>query len=138
MPNWRPKPAANAASPAARPRPQRKTTSSPAVPPRKMWKQKIHIKDEYQYTHNIGPYANQNASSVFFRSPAMVNFLAELDRMNLVRRVQIHCVGIGEAQMGWLKPIAEHGRGQALFFGKNKEDDPTVPDLPKLPNPEDD
>ena len=117
---------------------KRKIPGSPAVPPRKMWKQKIHIKDEYQYTHNIGPYANQNASSVFFRSPAMVNFLAELDRMNLVRRVQIHCVGIGEAQMGWLKPIAEHGRGQALFFGKNKEDDPTVPDLPKLPNPEDD
>jgi hypothetical protein len=99
-----------------------------------MWRYKVHVKHDYQHTDDVGPYVG----SAYYSSPSLQNFLAEVDRMNVVRRVQIHCVGIGEAQMGWLKPIAAHGRGQAVFFGQNKEDDPSLPDIPKLPQPSDD
>lgn len=117
----------------------RKVPGMPAVPPSRKWRQKVHVKSESQWFDDNGPYASRNATTSSFSSFELTNLLAEVERMNLVRRVQIHCVGIGEAKMNWLKPIATQGRGQAVFFGKDKETDPSLPDgIPGMPNPEDD
>jgi hypothetical protein len=35
-------------------------------------------------------------------------------RLNLFRKVEIHCVGMGDAQMSILETIASLGKGQAL------------------------
>ena len=44
-------------------------------------------------------------------------FERELLRLNLIRKVRIHCIGIGEAKLRWLKAIAEVGGGKVVFFG---------------------
>ena len=41
--------------------------------------------------------------------------LAEIDRMNAFRRVQIHCVGLGEANMELLRTIAEDSHAESYF-----------------------
>ncbi len=38
-------------------------------------------------------------------------------RMNLLRRVEIHCIGIGEAEAGLLRDLAELGQGQYRSIG---------------------
>ncbi len=44
-------------------------------------------------------------------------FLRDLERMNLFRKVEIHCVGIGKAHTGWMTAIAREGLGQVRFVG---------------------
>lgn len=41
----------------------------------------------------------------------------EVARMNIFRKVQIHCVGIGEADLGLLKGIAGNGMGEVFLRG---------------------
>jgi len=43
--------------------------------------------------------------------PHMPHLLDDLVRLNLFRHVEIHCVGIGEADMGFLSQIARIGLG---------------------------
>ena len=55
--------------------------------------------------------------------------------MNLVRRARIQCVGIGEARMEWLRPIALQTGGRAVQFTKDgmKEagPEPAFPGMPE-------
>lgn len=46
--------------------------------------------------------------------------LTDLRRMNTFRRVRIHCVGIGEANMGLLRQIAGIGHGESFEVGRDK------------------
>jgi hypothetical protein len=38
--------------------------------------------------------------------------------MNIMRRVRIHSVGIGEARETWIRPISERNFGSLVFFGE--------------------
>lgn len=42
-------------------------------------------------------------------------------RMNLLRRVELHCIGIGEAEAGLLQDLAELGQGQYRSIGGESE-----------------
>ncbi len=42
---------------------------------------------------------------------------AEVARMNVFRKVQIHCIGIGEADLGLLRRIAGNGMGEVFLRG---------------------
>ncbi len=44
----------------------------------------------------------------------MARFRRDLERLNLVRQVELHAVAIGEANRSWLRVITEVGGGQLL------------------------
>ena len=41
----------------------------------------------------------------------------DIRRMNVFRKVQIHCIGIGDADIGLLRGIASDSEGQVYLFG---------------------
>jgi len=45
----------------------------------------------------------------------------DVRRMNAFRRIHLHCIGLGEANMGLLGRLAEMGRGEVFQFGKQKD-----------------
>ena len=45
------------------------------------------------------------------------HLLVDLSRLNLFRKVEIHCIGTGEVQMGPLKRLATIGMGKAIAVG---------------------
>jgi len=55
-----------------------------------------------------GPYANQRY------------LLEDVQRMNLFRQVEIHCIGIGEATQGFLSQISATGLGRVRMVGKGQ------------------
>lgn len=46
--------------------------------------------------------------------------IADFHRMNAFRRIRLHCVGLGEANMDLLRRLAEAGHGQFFQFGEKK------------------
>jgi hypothetical protein len=46
--------------------------------------------------------------------------VADVRRMNTFRRVRMHAVGLGEANMTLTKLLAELGHGEAIQVGKAK------------------
>ena len=44
--------------------------------------------------------------------------LEEVRRLNVFRKVQIHCVGIGDADVGLLRGIANATMGEVYLFGR--------------------
>lgn len=44
----------------------------------------------------------------------------DVRRMNAFRRIRMHCIGLGEANDGLLKRLAEVGHGETFTFGKRK------------------
>ena len=46
----------------------------------------------------------------------------DVRRMNVLRRIKIHCIGLGEANKGLLERLAEIGNGQVYFVGEKKPD----------------
>lgn len=44
----------------------------------------------------------------------------EVVRMNTFRRIRLHCIGLGEADMGLLGKLAELGNGEVYQFGQKK------------------
>lgn len=46
--------------------------------------------------------------------------IEDLRRMNAFRRIRMHCIGLGEANMGLLSKLAELGNGEVFIFGKRK------------------
>jgi hypothetical protein len=46
----------------------------------------------------------------------------DLKRMNAFRRIRLHCVGLGEANMSLLRRLADVGRGEVFVFGDKKKD----------------
>ena len=43
----------------------------------------------------------------------------DVQRMNLFRQVEIHCVGVGEASKGFLEALAGNGLGRVRMIGKS-------------------
>ena len=51
------------------------------------------------------------------------NWLVEdVRRMNAFRRIRMHCIGLGEANMGLLKQLAVVGNGETFSFGDKQGD----------------
>jgi len=69
----------------------------------------------------MGGGGDQNASTLHFAGPYRNNrhLLEDLQRMNLFRQVEIHCVGIGEAQQSYLRSLASVGLGRVRMIGKH-------------------
>ena len=80
-----------------------------------------------------GPYADESSGMFFIGGSSLNNLRDEIERMNLVRRCRIQCVGIGEAQMGWLRPIAVKTGGKAVYFGKEGEREANPGGIPGFP-----
>jgi hypothetical protein len=55
-----------------------------------------------------GPYANTR------------HLLEDVQRMNLFRQVEIHCIGIGEATQGFLSQISATGLGRVRMIGQGE------------------
>ncbi|MEM8883860.1 MAG: hypothetical protein AAGD14_07325 [Planctomycetota bacterium] len=68
----------------------------------------------------MGGGGNQNATSLNFPGPYARNrhLLEDLQRMNLFRQVEVHCIGIGEASRGYLSSLANAGLGRVRMIGK--------------------
>jgi hypothetical protein len=49
--------------------------------------------------------------------------LEDVKRMNSFRRIRIHAIGIGEANMDLLERLAEIGHGETFSFGKKQSGD---------------
>ncbi|MBL8750735.1 MAG: hypothetical protein JNK78_16365 [Planctomycetes bacterium] len=47
--------------------------------------------------------------------------IEDVRRMNAFRRIRMHCIGLGEANEGLLKRLAEVGHGEVFFFGQKKD-----------------
>jgi hypothetical protein len=62
---------------------------------------------DVQYNYP-GPYADKTF------------YLRDVQRLNLFRKVEIHCVGIGEAHSGWLEATARLGNGRSRRVGKDQ------------------
>lgn len=45
------------------------------------------------------------------------NILHAIERMNLFRRAEIHCIGMGSSARRLLRDVAKQGRGEARFLG---------------------
>lgn len=67
---------------------------------------KLGEKGEHPELHFYGPYVDQR------------HMLEDLERMNLFRKAEIHCIGIGEAEEATLKAIAGIGNGQLRLVGR--------------------
>lgn len=63
-------------------------------------------------TMHAGPYADGG----FYLD-------GEIQRMNLLRKAEIHCIGIGEAQKWQLQAIAKVGLGKVRMVGSEDEDE---------------
>ena len=64
--------------------------------------------------------AGQNTPQLIYYGPYVtdgVHLLDDIRRMNLYRKVQIHCVGIGEADASLLEAICERGLGKLRRIG---------------------
>lgn len=59
---------------------------------------------------------------LIFQGPYIVldYLLATIQRMNFLRKCEIHCIGLGEANFGLLESIAKLGKGQVRKVGKEK------------------
>jgi hypothetical protein len=53
--------------------------------------------------------------------------MADFRRMNAFRRVRLHCVGLGEANMQLMRDLSEAGNGQMFVFGVKKAAAPSGP-----------
>ena len=45
----------------------------------------------------------------------------DVERMNAFRRIRMHCIGLGEANMSLLGKLAEIGHGEVYVFGRAKD-----------------
>lgn len=67
-----------------------------------------------------GPFAENRyqdpVSNSWLTIDGFDELLHELQRLNLLRKCRIHCIGIGEAKLRWLQAIARIGRGQVVFL----------------------
>lgn len=73
---------------------------------------KVIVDSEY------GAAAPRTPQLVYWGPYHRIDWLvADVERMNAFRRVRIHCIGIGEANMQLLRRLAETSRGQVFEFG---------------------
>jgi hypothetical protein len=63
-----------------------------------------------------------NRKSAFFRGPYRIPryLLRDLERMNLFRKVELHCIALGEADMELLDGIARIGCGKVRKIGSKR------------------
>ncbi len=133
----------------------------PARPASRYWLKITPTTEKYAKYDDNGPYVGGGTGGFFVRRSRSgtgfqlsslsetAHFSDELERMNLLRKVLINCIGIGEAKLGWLKSISRLGRGKTVYFDKDGEhsaDDqpsrgklpPGFPGMPDEPDEPDD
>jgi hypothetical protein len=66
------------------------------------------------------PTTNYSGPFVFQGVAHCPTILADVRRMNAFRRIRIHCVGLGEANMTLLQELAAIGTGESFPVGKKK------------------
>jgi hypothetical protein len=75
-------------------------------------------KDEWDRAGDpeLGGRTNEDSDTLLFDGPynRAHHLIAEVRRLNLFRKVEIHCVGMGEANMSTLRTIAALGKGEAI------------------------
>jgi len=49
--------------------------------------------------------------------------VGDVKRMNAFRRIRLHCIGLGEANMGLLRRLAEMGHGEVYAVGDKQKQD---------------
>jgi hypothetical protein len=69
--------------------------------------QREAAKGETTHYNYAGPYSDKT----FYQR--------DMQRLNLFRKVEIHCIGIGEAHNGWLDATARIGNGKSRKVGKD-------------------
>ncbi len=78
-----------------------------------------------------GPFAENRyqdpVSNSWLTIDGFDELLHELERLNLLRKCRIHCIGIGEAKLRWLQAIARIGRGQVVFLAPGDEPSQDAP-----------
>ena len=74
----------------------------------------------------MGTLGDQSATRLIYYGPYVTpgheihHLLADIARMNLHRKVEIHCIGIGEADQGLLNAISQIGMGTTRFIGSGQ------------------
>jgi len=70
----------------------------------------------------MGGGGDQSATQLEYAGPYANNryLLEDIQRMNLFRQVEIHCIGIGEATRGFLAQISATGLGRVRMVGKGE------------------
>ena len=68
--------------------------------------------------------AKRGAGSAFYMGPyrSTDSLLRELDRLNLFRKVEVHCIAMGEASSELLRRLAERGLGRYRSMGRLSTD----------------
>jgi hypothetical protein len=118
-------------------RTKHKSPGYPARPASRYWLKMTPTTEKYDSYDDNGPYVGSSMGFSYSRGSGIylsslsgsAHFSDELERMNLLRKVLINCIGIGEAKLDWLKIIAKLGRGKTVYFDKDGEhsaDDPPV------------
>ena len=66
------------------------------------------------------PTVNYSGPFVFMGIPQCPTLLADVRRMQAFRRIRIHCVGLGEANMTLLRELAAIGQGESFSVGQKR------------------
>ena len=63
------------------------------------------------------------SASLMYSGPYVQDkwLIEDLRRMNAFRRIRMHCIGLGEANMALLDKLAEMGHGEVFVFGKSRK-----------------
>ncbi|MBM3989388.1 MAG: hypothetical protein FJ298_00110 [Planctomycetes bacterium] len=86
----------------------------------------VVVDQEYKVKAERAPNLNYPGPFIFSGDPNCPWIVDDVRRMNAFRRIRIHCVGLGEANMTLLKELATIGQGQSFAVG-HKRDDPPPP-----------
>ncbi len=100
----------------------------PAYPGRDgYWIRTIKERRETEPYFQNGPFAENRLQDPVTNAWATIEgfdeLVREVERLNLLRRCRIHCIGIGEAERKWLEAIARIGRGELVFLVEESEED---------------
>ena len=74
----------------------------------------LRVVSELEYAREVKPVSN-----VVYQGPMVSQqwLYAELCRLNVFRKVPVHCIGIGEADVRLLRAFAEVSQGQMVLLG---------------------
>jgi hypothetical protein len=84
----------------------------------------VVVDQEYKVKAERTATLNYPGPFIFSGVPECPWIVDDVRRMNAFRRIRIHCVGLGEANMTLLKELANIGQGQSFAVGQRKAEPP--------------
>lgn len=84
----------------------------------------VVVDQEYKVKAERTANLNYPGPFIFSGDPNCPWIVDDVRRMNAFRRIRIHCVGLGEANMTLLKELATIGQGQSFAVGQKRADPP--------------